>query len=168
MAGTRPAMTALGKFSPNTPLSCPPLWRVPTSFRHHGKQVVDGRNTSGYDSLGELYIPTQRRHARPCGGYPRLSGSMANKSWMAGTRPAMTALGNCTSQHNAVMPALVAGIHVCPAPWQTSRGWPEHVRPSQPWENLAPTHPCHALVAGIHVCPAPLQTSRGWPEHVRP
>jgi hypothetical protein len=30
------------------------------------------------------------RHARACPGHPRLQGCAANKTWMAGTSPAMT------------------------------------------------------------------------------
>src|SRR3974390_3938403 len=34
--------------------------------------------------------PDQLRHARPCAGHPRLTGMQSLKTWMAGTRPAMT------------------------------------------------------------------------------
>src|SRR4029077_2914901 len=34
----------------------------------------------------------QPRHARPCAGHPRLSLLAGEKSWMAGTSPAMTEL----------------------------------------------------------------------------
>jgi hypothetical protein len=53
------------------------------------------RNDVGRDRILEIEGPGFAgafliRHARPCAGHPRLYGWKTNKTWMAGTSPAMT------------------------------------------------------------------------------
>src|SRR6202021_947044 len=37
------------------------------------------------------FLNRKNRHARPCAGHPRLKNRSKEKTWMAGTSPAMTA-----------------------------------------------------------------------------
>jgi len=41
-------------------------------------------------NVHEMGLYLKVRHARACPGHPRLGGTSARKTWMAGTSPAMT------------------------------------------------------------------------------
>ena len=44
-----------------------------------------------------MFVHTLHCHAGACPGHPRLSAAQLEKTWMAGTRPAMTAETRCMS-----------------------------------------------------------------------
>ena len=92
------------------------------------------------------------------------------KTWMAGTRPAMTKEEApserkwCQRQTQAVMPALVAGLHVLKAEPLQRRRWLEQSGHDEAMANNKPSWPRLSRPSTY------LGTGkeRGWPEQVRP
>jgi hypothetical protein len=68
-----------------------------------------------------------RRHARACRGHPRLSLTHPKRDVDGRVKPGHDEV--IASQLHAVMPALVAGIHVLLCFIQKRRGWPRQARP---------------------------------------
>src|SRR5690606_38706389 len=65
-----------------------PVATVMTASSDHIRMAARPMSVAVREVMDQQLVP---RHARPCAGHPRLSIVATSKTWMAGSRPAMTA-----------------------------------------------------------------------------